>query len=76
MYDCHQKVIEPQATVKYTHEYTGTVSQAWHKLHTSWSSTGCRLWRWHGQMMTVSQATKTNRTDRLPCSYIIALATE
>jgi len=25
---------------------------------------------------TVSQATKTNRIDRLPCSYNIALATE
>jgi len=25
---------------------------------------------------TVSQATKTNRIDRLPCSYVIALATE
>ena len=24
---------------------------------------------------TVSQATKTNRIDRLPCSYVIALAT-
>jgi len=24
----------------------------------------------------VSQATKTNHTDRLPCSYVIALATE
>ena len=25
---------------------------------------------------TMSQATKTNRIDRLPCSYVIALATE
>ena len=31
-YDCHQNVTEPQATenhIKYTHVYTGTVSQAW-----------------------------------------------
>ena len=50
-FDCHQNVAEPQATenhIKYTHVYTGTVSQA----------------------------TKTNRIDRSPCSYNIALATE
>ena len=33
-FDCHQNVVEPQATenhIKYTHVYvyTGTVSQAW-----------------------------------------------
>ena len=31
-FDCHQNVAEPQATenhIKYTHVYTGTVSQAW-----------------------------------------------
>ena len=30
--DCHQNVAEPQATenhMKYTHVYTGSVSQAW-----------------------------------------------
>ena len=31
-YDCNQNVTEPQATenhIKYTHVYTGTVSQTW-----------------------------------------------
>ena len=102
--------LRPQKITKYTHVYTGTVSRAWLQytsmLHTGWSGTGCRSWRWHGQMTalepssftcaiaatgclyraivwspltntgTVSQATKTNRIDRLPCSYDIALATE
>jgi len=56
-FDSHQNVAEPQATenqIKYTHVYTGTVSQAWLQytsmLHTGWFSTGCRSWRWHGQM--------------------------
>jgi len=51
-FDCHQNVAEPQATenhIEYTHVYTGIVNQAWLK-YTGWSSTGCRLWRWHGQM--------------------------
>jgi len=34
-FDCHQNVAEPQATeihIKYTHVYTGTVSQAWFNI--------------------------------------------
>jgi len=61
-FDCHQNVAEPQATenhIKYTHVVhrnckSGLVIM-YNMLHTGWSNTGCRLWRWHGQMQHSSQ---------------------
>ena len=74
MHLTQQNAVEPQATenhIKYTHVYvyTGTVSQAQLQytsmLHTGWSSTGYRSWRWHGQMTAFQSSSFSFATGSL-----------
>ena len=72
---------ESGLAIKYKHAAHGLVQHRLQVVETAWIFF---YMRYHGSLGwspvtnkgTVSQATKKNRVDRLPCSYVIALATE
>jgi len=87
----YRHVLRPQKITKYTRVHKNCESglviiykHAAHRLvhhrlqvvETAWTDDSTLVWSPVTNTGTVSQATKTNRIDRLPCSYDIALATE
>ena len=74
-FECHQNVAEPRATENHIKYSTLAIF-----FYMRYSATGSLhraiVWSPVTNTGTVSQATKTNRIDGLPCSYDIALATE